>query len=264
MRKLIVCGVGLVAVLALTVPGAFGGAAQTPGVTAKSITIGGTFPLTGPAATYAPIPVGMKAYFAYINARRGPDGKRGVMGRQIIWKYYDDGYNTAQTAQLTRRLVEQDKVFATVGQLGTEPVLASRAYINQQKVPQALVFTGASYWGLQYKEYPWTTGWQPDYIAEGRLYGLARQGEPPWQEDRDRVPERRLRQGLPVRLPGCAREAVRRRQRRRPRAGRDDGNLGRGSDDPGAREWRADPHGVPAPEAERDDDRDGQGARRQP
>ena len=66
----------------------------------------------------------MKAYFAYINARKGPDGKRGVMGRQIIWKYYDDGYNPANTAQLTRRLVEQDKVFATVGQLGTEPVLA--------------------------------------------------------------------------------------------------------------------------------------------
>ena len=172
MRKLIVCAVGLVAALMLTVPGAFGGAAQTPGVTTKTITIGGTFPLTGPAATYAPIPVGMKAYFAYVNARRGPDGKRGVMGRQIVWKYYDDGYNPAMTAQLTRRLVEQDKVFATVGQLGTEPVLGARAYINQQKVPQALVSTGASYWGTQYKEYPWTTGWQPDYIAEGRLYGL--------------------------------------------------------------------------------------------
>ena len=142
MRKLIVCGVGLVAALALTVPGAFGGAAQTPGVTAKTITIGGTFPLTGRAAAYAPIPLGMKAYFSYINARRGPDGKRGVMGRQIIWKYYDDGYNPANTVQLTRRLVEQDKVFATVGQLGTEPVLAARPYMNQQKVPQALVSTG--------------------------------------------------------------------------------------------------------------------------
>ncbi len=172
MRKLVAVATVLVAAFALTVPGAIGGPGQTPGVTAKSITIGGTFPLTGPAATYAPIPAGMKAYFAYINARRGPDGKRGVMGRQIIWKYYDDGYNTANTAQLTRRLVEQDKVFATVGQLGTEPVLASRAYMNQQKVPQALVFTGASYWGTQYKEFPWTTGWQPDYIAEGRLYGL--------------------------------------------------------------------------------------------
>jgi branched-chain amino acid transport system substrate-binding protein len=172
VRKLIVCGVGLVAALVLTVPGAFGGAAQTPGITAKSITIGGTFPLTGPAAAYAPIPLGMKAYFSYINARRGADGKRGVNGRQIIWKYYDDAYNPANTVQLTRRLVEQDKVFATVGQLGTEHNLAVRSYLNQQKVPQALVSTGASYWGLQYKEYPWTIGWQPDYIAEGRIYGL--------------------------------------------------------------------------------------------
>ena len=94
------------------------------------------------------------------------------MGRQIIFKYYDDGYNPANTVQLTRRLVEQDKVFATVGGLGTEPKLAVRAYLNQQKVPQALVSTGASYWALQYQEFPWTIGWQPDYIAEGRFYGL--------------------------------------------------------------------------------------------
>jgi branched-chain amino acid transport system substrate-binding protein len=172
VRKLIVCAVGLVAAFALTVPGAFGGATQTPGVSAKSITIGGTFPLTGPAASYAPIPLGMKAYFAYVNARPGPDGKRGVMGRQVVFKYYDDGYNPANTAQLTRRLVEQDKVFATVGGLGTEPQLAVREYMNQMKVPQALVSTGASQFSSQWREYPWTTGWQPDYIAEGRLYGL--------------------------------------------------------------------------------------------
>jgi branched-chain amino acid transport system substrate-binding protein len=172
VRKLIACGVALVAALALTVPGALGSAEQTPGVTARSIVIGGTFPLTGPAAAYAPIPVGMKAYFSYVNQRKGPDGKRGVMGRQIVWKYYDDGYNPANTVQLTRRLVEQDKVFATVGQLGTEPNLAVREYLNNAKVPQTLVSTGASYWGTQGKQYPWTIGWQPDYIAEGRLYGL--------------------------------------------------------------------------------------------
>jgi branched-chain amino acid transport system substrate-binding protein len=172
VRKLIVSAVVLGAALTFTVTGALSSAEQTPGVTARTITIGGTFPLTGPAASYAPIPVGMKAYFAYINSRKGPDGKRGVYGRQIIWKYYDDGYNPANTAQLSRRLVEQDKVFATVGQLGTEPVLGARAYLNEQRVPQALVSTGASYWGLQFKQFPWTTGWQPDYIAEGRLYGL--------------------------------------------------------------------------------------------
>ncbi len=117
---------------------------------------------------------GMKAYFAWVNDRKATRAgqARGVFGRRIVWKYYDDGYNPANTAQLSRRLVEQDRVFATVGQLGTEPVLGARAYLNQQRVPQALVSTGASYWGTQYKEYPWTTGWQPDYIAEGRLYGL--------------------------------------------------------------------------------------------
>jgi branched-chain amino acid transport system substrate-binding protein len=173
VRKIIASAVVLVAALAFTVPGALGGATQTPGVTAKTITIGGTFPLSGGApAAYAPIALGMKAYFSFINARRGPDGKRGVGGRQIIWKIYDDQYNPANTVQLTRRLVEQDKVFATVGQLGTEHNLAVREYLNQQKVPHTLVSTGASYFGAQYKEYPWTIGWQPDYIAEGRIYGL--------------------------------------------------------------------------------------------
>jgi branched-chain amino acid transport system substrate-binding protein len=172
VRKLVAVATVLVAALALTVPGAIGGPGQTPGVTAKSIVVGGTFPLTGPAASYAPIPLGMKAYFAYVNARRGPDKKRGVMGRQIVFKYYDDGYNPANTVQLTRRLVEQDKVFATVGGLGTEPQLAVRSYLNQQKVPQAFVSTGATEFSSEWREYPWTTGWQPDYIAEGRQYAL--------------------------------------------------------------------------------------------
>jgi branched-chain amino acid transport system substrate-binding protein len=172
-----VCAVGLVAALAFTVPGALGGAAATPGVTAKSITIGGTFPLTGPAASYAPIALGMKAYFSYVDARRAskaqdPARRRGVLGRQIIWKYYDDGYNPANTVLLTRRLIEQDHVFATVGALGTEPQLAVRSYMNDQKAPQTLVSTGATELSSQYKQYPWTIGWQPDYIAEGRLYGL--------------------------------------------------------------------------------------------
>ena len=171
MRKLMVSAFVLVAALAFTVSGALGGAEQTPGVTAKKIVIGGTFPLTGPVAGYAPIATGIRTYFSYINARRGPDGKRGIMGRQVEFKIYDDGYNPANTVQLTRKMVEEDKVFAIVGQLGTEPVLAVRPYLNQQRVPQSLVSTGASYWGLQYKEFPWTIGWQQDDIAEGRLYG---------------------------------------------------------------------------------------------
>jgi branched-chain amino acid transport system substrate-binding protein len=146
-------------------------AGATPGVTSTSLTIGGTFPLTGPASLYGPIPKGMAAYFSYINARKGPDGKRGVYGRQIVWKYYDDAYNPANSVQLTNQLILQDHVFAVVGSLGTEVNQAIRPILNQRKIPQILVSTGASFWGLQYKDFPWTIGWQPDYIAEGNAYG---------------------------------------------------------------------------------------------
>jgi len=145
--------------------------AATPGVTKGQIVIGGTFPLSGPVSLYAPIPRGMEAYFKYINARKGKDGKRGVGGRQIVWKYYDDTYNPATAVQLHNKLVLEDKVFAVVGTLGTEDNQAVRPFLNQRKVPHILVSTGASYWGLQYKQFPWTIGWQPDYIAEGRVYG---------------------------------------------------------------------------------------------
>ena len=175
MRRVSLALLALVGALALAIPAAFAkadGSAADPGITARSIKIGGTFPLTGPASSYAPIPQSMKAYFSYINTRKGPDGKRGIYGRQIIFNYYDDGYNPVNSVQLHRKLVQEDKVFAVVGTLGTEVNQAVQPYLNQVKVPHVLVSTGASEWGTNYKKYPWTIGWQPDYISEGRLYGL--------------------------------------------------------------------------------------------
>jgi branched-chain amino acid transport system substrate-binding protein len=170
MRKvLLALGVAAVAA-AVLMPGAFGLPSATPGVTAKSVTIGGTFPYSGPASSYAPIPVGMQAYFSYVNTLR-TKGKRGVNGRQIIFKTYDDGFNPANTVQRTKQLVEQDHVFALVGGLGTEPQEAVRDYANQQKVPQIYVSTGATTWGHDEPAHPWTIGWQPDYQAEAALYG---------------------------------------------------------------------------------------------
>jgi branched-chain amino acid transport system substrate-binding protein len=174
MRRVTLAGLAIVGALLLAIPSAFAKsdvAAADPGITASTITIGGSFPLTGPASSYAPIPAAMKAYFSYINARRGPDGKRGIFGRQVIFKYYDDGYNPVNSVQQQRKLVEQDKVFAVVGTLGTEVNQAVEPYLNSAKVPHVLVSTGASDFGKDYKKYPWTIGWQPDYIAEGRLYG---------------------------------------------------------------------------------------------
>jgi branched-chain amino acid transport system substrate-binding protein len=178
VKKALFVAALVVAALAVSLPGAYarpdakGAPAATPGVTPTTITIGGTFPLSGPASLYAPIPRGMAAYFSSINARKAKaDGKRGVYGRQIVWKFYDDAYNPAQTVQLHNQLILQDQVFAIVGTLGTEPNLAVRPLLNQRKVPHLLVSTGASFWGLQGSEFPWTIGWQPDYIAEAIAYG---------------------------------------------------------------------------------------------
>ena len=177
MKKSLLVGMAVALATAVTCSSALGATrtssspAATPGVTSSSITIGGTFPMTGVASLYAPIPRGMATYFNFINARKGPDGKKGVYGRKIDWKYYDDAYNPAQTVQLTNQLILQDKVFAIVGSLGTEHNQAIRPILNQRHIPQIFVATGASYWGLQYKDFPWTIGWQPDYIAEGIAYG---------------------------------------------------------------------------------------------
>jgi len=166
--------VGMVGALAAfaAIPGAFGRSQADPGINSRTITIGSTLPLSGPASLYARIGTGMKAYFSYINGRKSKvDGKRGVFGRQILLNIYDDQYSEAQTIVQTRKAVEQDHVFAMLGGLGTENQQQVRDYLNQKKVPQLYVSTGLSEFGTKYKEFPWTIGWQPDYVQEGILMG---------------------------------------------------------------------------------------------
>jgi branched-chain amino acid transport system substrate-binding protein len=151
--------------LAVAAPLALAGSSADPGVTSTSILLGGTSPLTGPAASYASVARGAKAYFDSINA------KGGVAKRKIDYDIVDDAYNPAQTVQGVRRLVEQDKVFAVFNTLGTESNLAIRDYLNQMKVPQLFAASGATTWGRDAAKYPWTIGFQPSYAAEGFVYG---------------------------------------------------------------------------------------------
>ena len=145
--------------------GATAASSADPGITPKTILLGGTSPLSGPASAYASVARGANAYFKYANARGG------VNGRTIIYKYVDDAYNASQTVQATRQLVEQDKVFAIFNSLGTEHNEAIRAYLNQAKVPQLFVASGATTFGADFEQYPWTIGFQPSYRAEGWIYG---------------------------------------------------------------------------------------------
>lgn len=153
----------LLAVVAL--PVAFAGASADPGITPTTILLGGTSPLTGPAAAYASVARGAKAYFDSVNA------KGGVAKRKFRYEIVDDAYNPAQTIQATRQLVEQEGVFAIFNSLGTEHNLAVREYLNQRRVPQLFVASGATTWGADAARYPWTIGFQPSYQAEGLIYG---------------------------------------------------------------------------------------------
>ncbi len=153
------------ALLALVLASTAGAAATAdPGVTAKTILLGGTVPLSGEAAAFGSVGPGAKAYFDYVNS------KGGVHGRKIRYVYYDDAYNPVQTVQLTRKLVEQDKVFAIFNSVGTANNAAIQPYLNAKKVPQLFVGDGAQATS-QPSRYPWTMGFLQSYLGEGAIYG---------------------------------------------------------------------------------------------
>ena len=138
-------------------------AATTPGVTDTSIKIGNTMPYSGPASSYSVIGRTEAAFFKMINEMGGVDG------HTIDFISLDDGYSPPKTVEQIRRLVEQDEVDFTFQTLGTPTNSAIAEYMNRNKVPQLFVGSGAGKWS-DYKKYPWTMGWQPNYRTEAQIY----------------------------------------------------------------------------------------------
>jgi len=162
----IVCLTGLLAACGTSTANNSGtNTASAPGITASSITIGSTQPLTGPAAPgYSEIAPASNAYFVYLNQHGG------VFGRKILYEYLDDCYNPTNTASQTRKLILDTKVFAMFSALGTPTHLAVIDYINSEKVPDVLVSSGCDCWN-NVSKYPNTFGFQPDYTIEGKILG---------------------------------------------------------------------------------------------
>jgi branched-chain amino acid transport system substrate-binding protein len=148
----------------LVLPSASARPAADPGVTETTVLLGATVPLSGPAAAFGALAPGAKAYFDYVNANGG------VNGRTIEFRYYDDAYEPARTIQLTRQLVQQDGVLAIFGSVGTANNLAVRPFLNELKVPQLFVGDG-SIEIADPKRYPWTIPFLPSYLGEGAMYG---------------------------------------------------------------------------------------------
>jgi branched-chain amino acid transport system substrate-binding protein len=138
-------------------------AAETPGVTATEIKIGNTVPYSGPASSYGVLGKAESAFWGMVNEQGG------VAGHKINFISLDDNYSPPKTVEQIRRLVEEEEVAFTFATLGTPTNSAIVRYMNQKKVPQLFVSTGADKWG-DYKQTPWTIGWQPSYRTEAQIY----------------------------------------------------------------------------------------------
>ena len=132
-------------------------------MTATEIKIGNTSPYSGPASTYGVLGKLESAFFGMVNEQGG------VGGRKINYISLDDGYSPPKTVEQVRRLVEEEGVAFTFATLGTPTNSAIVKYMNQKKVPHLFLATGADKWG-EYKQYPFTIGWQPSYRTEAQIY----------------------------------------------------------------------------------------------
>jgi branched-chain amino acid transport system substrate-binding protein len=161
-RRLFAIKVALIST-ALSVGSAFGQNKYDPGANDKEIKIGHINPYSGPASAYGTIGKSIAAWFEKVNAEGG------INGRKIKFISLDDGYSPPKTVEQARKLVEQEEVLALFNPLGTPPNSAIHKYMNQRKVPQLFVATGATKWGDP-KNFPWTMGWQPNYQSEAKIY----------------------------------------------------------------------------------------------
>jgi branched-chain amino acid transport system substrate-binding protein len=149
------------AILALATPAS--AQEQVPGVSATKIKLGNTAPYSGPASSYGTIARSAIAYFEMVN------DKGGIHGRKVEVISLDDSYSPPKAVEQTRKLVEDEEVFAIFMPLGSPTSAATQSYLNQKKVPQIFVTSGAERWN-QPEKFPWSIGWNVEYATEGRIY----------------------------------------------------------------------------------------------
>lgn len=137
--------------------------AADPGVSKTEVVIGSTTDQSGPASpAYGFVPRAAQVYFDYVNKSGG------INGRQIKFVVKDDKYNPANTVTATNELILNEKIFAMYGALGTSNHLAVVDSLNQQRIPDVFVNTGASVFDNA-KKYPMTFPYFPSYVVEAKV-----------------------------------------------------------------------------------------------
>ena len=134
------------------------------GISDTEIVIGSSYPFSGPGAAYGVVSEGAQAYFSLVNERGG------VGGRKIRSILMDDAYQPSKVVTNVRQMVERDNVFAIFNIGGTAHNLAVLSYINQMKVPQLYINTGAVVFGDTPEKNPWTLIGIPSYASEATAF----------------------------------------------------------------------------------------------
>jgi branched-chain amino acid transport system substrate-binding protein len=164
MKRMIIKSLGIAlgtSLVAATV--AVPAQAADPGISKTKIVVGTTQPLTGPFAVYKAVSDGSKAYFDYLNANGG------VNGRQIDYVIKDDQYaDIAKTVTATNELINQNKVFTLFGALGTANRLAVAETLKAQGVPDVFINSGSSVFD-NVSKYPKVFPYFPSYIVEAKV-----------------------------------------------------------------------------------------------
>ncbi len=138
-------------------------AADTPGVTAAEIKVGGVFPFSGPASSIGLVGKGVLAYVQSINDRGG------INGRKINYIAYDDAYSPPKAVEHVRKLVESDEVAFMFGQLGTPGNTATAKYLTSKKVPALGIVSGSNKF-TDVVNFPVTTTSLVSFVTEGKIY----------------------------------------------------------------------------------------------
>ncbi len=168
-----------------------------PGASDTEIRLGQTMPYSGPVSAFATLGRAELAYYHMVNAQGG------VNGRKIVMLSLDDGFSPPKTVEQTRKLVEDDGVLAIVGSLGTATNGAVQKYLNNKKIPQIFLASGATKWADP-EHFPWTMTFTWTYQAEARVYASYVLKHVPDAKIGGVVSERRLLARTSLRASGSA------------------------------------------------------------
>jgi ABC-type branched-subunit amino acid transport system substrate-binding protein len=140
--------------------------AADPGITSNEIVFGMQLPQTGAASPgYNKVDDATRAYFDYVNS------KGGVNGRNLRLVTKDDVYNAGITLTSVAELINDDKVFGFIGNVGTQTQSAVIDRINRDGIPHLFTLTGYSNFYNNPKKYPTTFAGLGTYFAESKIVG---------------------------------------------------------------------------------------------